>query len=118
MDEILVVNGNDLQIKAEVSAQIKEFEKQVKEIKEQEEKLKEKIIEAMRANNLIKVETPDLIITYVEPTKRESINSKKLKEEKPDLYLEYVQVSDVKDSIRIKIKEDQDGWINTNETIK
>lgn len=106
MEEILVINGTDIQVKAEISAQIKAFEKQVKEIKEQEEELKTKILNAMKDNNLIKIETPDLSITYIAPTKRESLNSKKLKEEKPDIYLEYLQLSDVKDSIRIKVKED------------
>ena len=103
---LLITTENGIQLASGISQKIKEFENQVKQIKEQEEKLKEEIINAMRENNIIKLDTPDLVITYVAPTKKETFDSKKLKEEKPDVYLEYLKISDVKDSIRIKVKED------------
>jgi len=106
VQSLLVINDkNEIELSKEISEQIKEFELQVKQIKEKEEELKEKIIEGMRENNLIKLETPDISITYVAPTKKETFDTKKLKEEKPDIYLSYIKLSDVKDSIRIKVKE-------------
>ena len=102
-NEILVIKGFNAQINPTIATQIKNFELQVKDIKAKEEELKNKILDAMRTHRVEKIESPELTITYIAPTKRETLDSKKLKEEKPDIYLEYVQVSDVKDSIRLKI---------------
>lgn len=103
---LLVINEkNEIELSKGISEQIKEFEMQVKAIKEKEEQLKESILDGMRTNNLIKLDTPDISITYVAPTKKETLDTKRLKEEKPDVYLAYIKLSDVKDSIRIKVKE-------------
>lgn len=88
----------------EVSNQIAEFERQVKEIKKQQDELKLSILNEMEANNIIKLETDDLIISYVAPTDRETFDSKTFKEEHSDLYDEYVKMTPVKSSIRIKLK--------------
>lgn len=104
MDEILVVKGFDVEISANISSQIKDFELQVKAIKEKEDELKEKILVAMREHGVTKIESPDLTISYIAPTTKDTLDTKKLKEERPDVYNEYVRVSEVKDSIRIRVK--------------
>jgi regulator of replication initiation timing len=96
-NEIAILNG-------EVSKQIAEFERQVKEIKEREDELKASILKEMEANNIIKLETEDLMINYIAPSERETLDSKKLREEQPVLYDEYVKFSPVKASIRLKVK--------------
>ena len=88
----------------DVATKIAEFERKVKEIKDAEEKLKEAIKAEMVSKSLIKLETDDLTITYVAPTTRESLDSKALKTELPDIYDTYAKVSNVKDSIRVKVK--------------
>lgn len=87
-----------------VSKKIAEFERQIKAIKEQEDALKEKILIEMEKNNLIKIETDDLMISYVAPTDRETFDSKSFKTNHQDLYDEYVKMTPVKSSIRIKVK--------------
>ena len=58
----------------------------------------------MEENQVIKLETPDLLISYVASTDRETFDSKTFKADQQDLYDEYVKMSPVKASIRIKLK--------------
>lgn len=88
----------------DVATKIADFESKVKEIKDAEDKLKEAIKAEMVSKNVIKLETSDLVITYVAPTTRESLDTKTLKAELPDIYDTYAKVSDVKDSVRVKVK--------------
>lgn len=88
----------------ETSTKIAEFERQLKEIKEKEEELKQAILDEMESKNIIKIDTPELIVTRVLPTTRETLDSKALREELPDIYDAYVRISDVKGSLRIKLK--------------
>ena len=87
-----------------VSHQIAEFERQAKAIKEAEDKLKANILAEMEANNIIKLDTDELTITYVAETYRESFDSKALKAEDEATYNKYVKISPVKSSIRLKVK--------------
>lgn len=81
------------------------------EIKYLEEKLKAKkdnltltLLEEMKAKDIKKIETPDVIISYIDETERETLDSKRFRTENPDLYDEYVKFTPVKASIRIKAK--------------
>lgn len=51
-----------------------------------------------------KWETDDFTITRVKGSTRDTFDSKKFKEDNPELYTEYVRTSEVKPSIRIKLK--------------
>ena len=88
----------------ETSVALAMFEKRIKELKEQEEELKQRILEEMESKGLLKVDTPEITITRREPTTRESIDSKALREELPDIYNTYCKISEVKGSISIKVK--------------
>lgn len=104
MGELIKVE-NDIAVLTEGTAEkIVEFERIVKDIKEKEEALKSAILEEMRANNLIKLETDELILTYVAPTTRENLDSKALRAELPQIYDTYCKLSTAKESLRIKIK--------------
>ena len=58
----------------------------------------------MSINNVKKWETDNIVVTYVAPTTRESIDSKRLKKEQPDIYSQFIKTSKIKESIKIKIK--------------
>lgn len=96
--------GDNPVLVSEISARIAEFEKQVKLIKEKEDELKQAILSEMEAHGIIKLATPELLISYVAPTDRETLDSKTLKTELPDIYDAYVKITPVKSSIRIKVK--------------
>lgn len=85
---------------------ISEVEKNLKNLTAQRDILKEKILNLMKANQCEKVEIDGkVLITYVAPTTKESLDTKKLKDENPELYEKYVRQSDVKESLRITIKK-------------
>lgn len=102
--KLIVIENELATLDAETSAKIAEFERQMKVIKEQEDELRQAILNEMEEKNIIKLETDDLVITYVAPTDRETFNSKKFKADHQDLYDEYVTISPVKSSIRLKVK--------------
>lgn len=96
MELIKIENGIGI-LNAEVSKNIAKFEKAIKEIKQN-------ILTEMENKNILKLETDDLMITYIAPAERETFDSKKFREENSDLYDEYVKFSPVKSSIRVKVK--------------
>jgi predicted phage-related endonuclease len=80
------------------------YEKKIKEIELAQKEYKEKIQQAMEERGIKKFENEFITITYIEPTTRVSLDSKKLKQEEPDLYIKYANESEVKASVRIKVK--------------
>lgn len=100
---IKMENGNAV-LNAEISSQIAEFERQVKSIKAHEETLKKAILKAMEDNNVIRLETDDITVSYIASTDRESLDTKSLRNDLPDIYDEYIKITKVKPSIRIKVK--------------
>lgn len=103
MNLIKVENETAL-LNADVSKKIAEFEKQIKAIKEQEDILKQEILSEMEVKGIIKIETDDLMISYVASSDRETFDSKSFKADHQDMYDEYVKMTPVKSSIRIKLK--------------
>lgn len=104
MDELIVLNNGAAELSVETAKAIADFERRVKEIQEKEKQLKEKILSEMETRGLVKLETDDLVVSYVAPTTRETLDSKALKEELPTIYDEYAKISNVKASLRIKLK--------------
>lgn len=91
-------------LEPEVASNIAYFETMIKYAKEQEEMLKKSILDEMEAKGILKIDTPELTITYVGATDRETFDTKGFRADYPNLYDEYVLIKGVKPSIRIKIK--------------
>ena len=102
--ELITIKDGTPILSAEIATQITDFERIVKRLKEKEEKLKELILDEMESKGIIKIDTPELAITYVAPTDRERFDSKQLRSECPDVYDAYVTMTPVKASIRVKVK--------------
>ena len=105
MKELIRLENEVAFLDADVSAKIAEFERQIKALKDQEEMLKKAILDEMENKGIIKVETEDLVISYVASTDREKFNTRKFRLINPDIYDEYCSMIPVKASIRIKVKE-------------
>lgn len=102
--ELIKLNGDTAILDGDTAQKIAEFEKRVKELKAKEDKLKKLILEEMETKGIIKLNTDVLSITYVAPTDRESLDSKKLREDLPNVYDAYINIKPVKSSIRIRLK--------------
>lgn len=73
-------------------------------LKERDAEMRVAILEAMEENNVDKFDGDLIAITRVKATKRTTFDAKKFAEERPKTYEKYLKTSDVKASIRLKIK--------------
>lgn len=86
------------------SADIVLVYREMKRIEEQKKKLEEFILKSMEMGGIKKFENDEILITRTLPTTQEKFDSKAFKEENPDLYAKYLKQSNVKGSVRIKLK--------------
>lgn len=101
--ELIVYENNQAVLNASASTLLAEFERQVKAIKAKEEELKQRILEEMESKGIVSIKSPELTISYVAPTSRETFDSKAFRKDYPDLYDQYVNISMVKASVRMKV---------------
>ena len=104
MEKLIIKQENGAILNPETNQKIAEFERQAKAIKEAEDKLKDKILAEMEAQNIIKIDTEDLSITYIAETYTENFDSKALKQDDEETYNRYIKISSKKAYIKIKVK--------------
>ena len=83
---------------------VEQCEVQKKMLEEKSKKMKEAIKIAMEKHNVKKFTGDQIEITYIAPSVRNTIDSKKLKADYPDVAAECTKTSNVSSSIRIKVK--------------
>lgn len=105
MTAILKVENNTVSLTEEVKAQIRAVTMAKKEAEKTEKELKEAILKAMEENNILKYEADDMLITYVQGTYKEQLDSKRLKAEQENLYNEYTKFVKVSPSVRITLRD-------------
>lgn len=109
MDELLVkYSNNELElneIEKQISVAIAELQNKQQELQNRNEEIKNQIKDAMEKQDIKKYENDFISITYVEATTRNTVDSAKLKEKYLDVYNDCIKISDVKSSIRIKVKD-------------
>ncbi len=88
------------EIEKAVGAQIQKLET----LKQQDADMRVAILEAMEANDIDKFDGDLITITRVKATKRTTFDSTRFKEAMPKTYAKFLKTSDVKASIRLKIK--------------
>lgn len=72
-----------------------------KEIEEQVKTFSERMKTEMEKAGVKKWETENMRLTYIDPTTKETFDSKRFKEEHPESYKKYTKTTKVKSSIRI-----------------
>ena len=72
-----------------------------KEIEEQVKTFSERMKGEMEKAGVKKWETENMRLTYIDPTTKETFDSKRFKEEHPEDYKNYIKTTKVKSSIRI-----------------
>ena len=72
-----------------------------KEIEKQVKTFSERMKGEMEKAGVKKWETENMRLTYIDPTTKETFDSKRFKEEHPEDYREYIKTTEVKPSIRI-----------------
>lgn len=87
----------------QVVDEVIQLQEQLKAIKERDKTLRDGLLQLMRESGAKKWQSDKLTITYVAESKRQSIDSTKLKKYFPDVYAECLKESNVSDSIKITI---------------
>lgn len=101
MNDIIIKNGG---IPQNVTNAIIALTEEIQNLTAELDGIKAKLFAEMEANNIAKIDTENLLITYVPATTRESLDSRKLRDEMPEVYDAYCKISEVKASLRIKIR--------------
>lgn len=78
--------------------------KQKEELDKQDKEMRSQLEAAMNEYGIKKFENDDISVTFVEATTRANVDSKKLKSKYPKVYADCNTVSNVKASVRIKVK--------------
>ena len=79
----------------------------MKLLKEKVDKVKETLYSTMEKEGVKTVDRGKLKITYVAPSSRTSVDSKKLEKEEPEIYKKYVKTTTVEGNIKITLIGDK-----------
>ena len=103
MNNLVEVKDNKISVSEETIKKIRGLEEVRLEAEMMMKELKEELIEKMEANGITEsFETNGLKVIYKSPTKRNTLDSKKIKEDLPDIYEKYSKTSDVKSSVSLE----------------
>lgn len=102
-DVDLGVSEEELEDLEELMQEIEVKEYELKQIKEKVDKVKETLYSTMEKEGIKTVDRNKLKITYVAPSTRVSVDSKKLQKEEPEIYNKYVKTTTVAGSIKITL---------------
>ena len=109
MEELLTLYANNElelgKIEEKISFAIADLQNKQKELQNKNEEIKEQIKISMEENEVKKYENDYISITYIAPTTKTTVDSKLLKERYEEIYKECSKISNVKSSIRIKVKD-------------
>ena len=87
-----------------IMQEIADLDRMKKQLEAKDKVVRQELQEAMDKYGIKKFENDILKVTYVEPTTRSTIDSKKLKEELPAIAEKYTKTTVVKGSVRIEVK--------------
>ena len=102
-DVDLGVSEEELEDLTELMEEIKVKENELKLMKEKVDKVNEILYGTMEKEGVKTVDRGNLKITYVAPSSRTSVDSKKLEKEEPEIYKKYVKTTTVAGSIKITL---------------
>ena len=102
-DVDLGVSEEELEELQELMEDIKSKEEELNLLKEKVDKVKETLYGTMEKEGIKTVDRNKLKITYVAPSTRVSVDSKKLQKEEPEIYKKYVKTTTVAGSIKITL---------------
>ncbi len=103
-EELIISDKGEYILNPDKAEYLAAVENLIKNLKKEEEEIKQKILEEMERKNIIRIDMPELNISYTPRSEREVFDSKKLRIDNPDLYDEYIKFSPIKSSVRIKVK--------------
>ena len=96
--ELEPIDKNELDT---IEERMKELAPLVEEYKQLEEQLRTSLLEQLELSGATQYTGRMFVATYVKPTTRVSLDSKRLQEEQPEIYASYIKETKVKASIKL-----------------
>lgn len=87
-----------------IEAEVGHFLEKKQTLEQQNTDMRQSILEAMEQNEVKKFDGDLITITYVAPSERNTFDSKRFQEERPKTAEKYMRKTQVKSSIRLKVK--------------
>ena len=106
-DVDLGVSEEELEDLTELMEEIKAKEDELKLLKDMVDSVKTVLYGTMEKEGIKTVDRGNLKITYVAPSSRISVDSKKLEKEEPEIYKKYIKTTTVAGSIKITLMGDK-----------
>ena len=106
-DVDLGVSEEELEDLTELMEKITVKEKELKLLKDMVDSVKTVLYGTMEKEGIKTVDRNKLKITYVAPSSRTSVDSKKLEKEEPEIYKKYIKTTTVAGSIKITLMGDK-----------
>lgn len=103
-NELIRYEGGSPILDADTAYRLAAYEATAKEIQEEADRLKAQILAEMERVGCIRLETENLVISYIPEGTRESFDSKALREECPEVYDAYARLTPVKSRILVRIR--------------
>lgn len=96
--ELDPINKNEIDA---IELRMKELAPAVEEYKQLEEQLRANLLEQLEISGATQYTGRMFTVTYVKPTTRVSLDSKRLQEELPEIYASYIKETQVKASVKL-----------------
>lgn len=104
--EIILKNvDNELVLEKSIEEELAILDREIKERQEKYDFIKNKLLDYMKENEIKKISSDTVSVSYTAPYDKIKFNEKKFREENEETYNDYCELSNVKESIRITIKK-------------
>lgn len=104
MNDLIIENSDKFELQAETTNKLVALETQIKRLTDLRNEVRDAIINEMEYKGILKLENDELAITYIAGGERETFDTSKFKEEHRGIYNLYVKTSQVKPTVRIRVK--------------
>lgn len=103
----LVIAENAIKELYKVELTLQNLKKKQDEIQAQADEIRNLILKAMKEQGIKSFENDFLKLTYIAPSERETIDTKKLKKDLPEIAQKYSKKISVKETVRITLRGDK-----------
>lgn len=104
--EIILKNvDNELVLEKSIEEELAILDREIKERQEKYDFIKNKLLDYMKENEIKKISSDTVSVSYTAPYDKIKFNEKKFKQENEETYNDYCELTNVKESIRITIKK-------------
>lgn len=105
MQELIIYEEGTPVIAPETADKIAEMQEAYKRLEDGLKEIKARLFQEMKEKDILKIETPGLVVSYVAETTTEKIDTKALKKDLPEIYNTYTQEATRAGFVKLTVRE-------------